>query len=94
MTEVNKNNDVDMDISEAKQNILQNLPDPRPQVMPFKAEMLPESIRHYVLDVAARQQSQPDFVAVASIIGLSGLLGRKALMCPKQYDDWTVTPNQ
>ena len=94
MTGVNKNNLVDMDIAEAKENVPQNLPDPRPQVMRFQDKMLPESLRHYVLDVADRQQSQPDFVAVAAIVGLSGLLGRKALMCPKQHDDWTVTPNQ
>ncbi|MBA2650446.1 MAG: DUF3987 domain-containing protein [Legionella sp.] len=56
--------------------------------------MLPPSIRDYIFDVADRQQSPPDFVAVAAIIGLSGLLGRKVLICPKQNDDWTVTPNQ
>lgn len=70
------------------------LPEPRPAVLPFHAEMLPFAIRDYVLDVANRQQSLPDFVAVAAIIGLSSLLGRKALIYPKQFDDWVVTPNQ
>ncbi|KTD33248.1 hypothetical protein Lnau_2896 [Legionella nautarum] len=72
----------------------QPLPEPRPAVMPFQSCMLPEAIRDYVFDVADRQQSLPDFVAVAAIVGLSGLLGRKALICPKQLDDWSVTPNQ
>jgi HPt (histidine-containing phosphotransfer) domain-containing protein len=72
----------------------QPLPESRPTVLPFQAEMLPEAIRDYVYDVADRQQSLPDFVAVAAIVGLSGLLGRKALICPKQLDDWSVTPNQ
>ena len=70
------------------------LPEPRPNVMPFHADMLPTAIRDHVLDVADRQQSLPDFVAVAAIVGLSGLLGRKALIYPKQLDDWAVTPNQ
>lgn len=72
----------------------QPLPEPRPAVMSFQAEMLPEAIRDFIFDVADRQQSLPDFVAVAAIVGLSGLLGRKALICPKQLDDWSVTPNQ
>lgn len=70
------------------------LPESRPPVLPFQTEMLPEALRDYVYDVADRQQSLPDFVAVAAVVGLSGLLGRKALICPKQLDDWSVTPNQ
>lgn len=77
-----------------KSPIPQPLPESRPAVMPFQAEMLPESIREYVFDIANRQQSLPDFVAVAAIVGLSGLLGRKVLIRPKQLDDWSVTPNQ
>lgn len=72
----------------------QPLPESRPDVLPFQAEMLPDAIRDYVFDVANRQQSLPDFVAVTAIVGLSGLLGRKALIRPKQLDDWSVTPNQ
>lgn len=72
----------------------QDLPDPQPNVISLDAEMLPIAIRDYIFDVADRQQSPPDFVAVAAIIGLSGLLGRKILISPKQNDDWAVTPNQ
>lgn len=74
--------------------LVNTLPNPRPNVMSFQADMLPDAIQDYIFDVANRQQSLPDFVAVAAIIGLSGLLGRKALICPKQLDDWSVTPNQ
>lgn len=71
------------------------LPDSLPEVMKFEPEMLPESIRGYVLDVADRQQCPPDFVAVAAIVGLAAVLGRKVLMQPKQNDDsWRVFPNQ
>ena len=72
----------------------QLLPESRPPVLPLLPNMLPEAIRDYVFDVSERQQSLPDFVAVTAIIGLSGLLGRKALICPKQFDNWCVVPNQ
>lgn len=70
------------------------LPDSLPSVLPFNPEMLPEAIRGFVMDVADRQQSPPDFVAVAAICALSAVLGRKVLMHPKQNDDWKITPNQ
>ena len=70
------------------------LPDPPPTVMPFQPEMLPSAIRDFVFDVAERQQCPPDFVAITAIVTLSGLLGRKAVICPKQHDDWCVTPTQ
>lgn len=78
----------------SKKNQPLPIPDPRPEVMSFHPEMLPLSMRAFILDVAERQQSQPDFIAVAAVLGLSGLLGRKILIRPKQHDDWEVTPNQ
>lgn len=56
--------------------------------------MLPVCIRDYIIDIAERQQCPPDFVAITTLVGLSSLLGRKALIRPKAHDDWTVTPNQ
>lgn len=68
------------------------MPDSLPPVSAFEPEMLPESIRGYVMDVSQRMQSAPDYAAVVAICALSGVLGRKVLIRPKQYDDWTVTP--
>ncbi|MFO9100437.1 YfjI family protein [Legionella pneumophila] len=70
------------------------LPDDIPPVKPLLPEMLPECIRDFIFDVAKRQQCPPDFVAVTALVSLSGLLGRKVLIRPKQKDNWTVTPNQ
>ncbi len=70
------------------------LPKSKPAVMQFQADMLPKSISDYIFDVADRQQSLPDYVAVAAIVGLAALLGRKAVICPKQLDDWSVVPSQ
>jgi hypothetical protein len=62
------------------------LPNILPKVEALTPEMLPEAIREYIFDVADRQQSPPDFVAVAAICGLAALVGRKVLIRPKQLD--------
>ena len=64
-----------------------------PPVSPFDAELLPDSLRDYVLDVADRQQAPPDFAAVAAICGLAALAGNRVRIRPKQHDDWEVVPN-
>ncbi|WP_236841800.1 YfjI family protein [Bosea sp. PAMC 26642] len=64
-----------------------------PQVEPFAPDLLPEALRAYVLDVADRQQSPPDFAAVAALCGLAAVVGNKARIRPKQHDDWMVVPN-
>lgn len=69
------------------------LPSSLPPVDAFSPAMLPETIRPYVMDVAQRQQSAPEYCAVVALVGLAGVVGRKVLMRPKCYDDWTITPN-
>lgn len=69
------------------------LPDDKPPVMDLPMEALPGCLRAYVEDVANRQQCPPDFVAVTALCGLSAALGNKAIICPKQHDDWEVVPN-
>lgn len=64
-----------------------------PPVARFTADLLPDVLRRYVFDVADRQQSPPDFVAVAALCGLSSVVGNKIRVRPKQHDDWTITPN-
>lgn len=68
------------------------LPSSLPPVEAFSPEMLPEAIRSYVMDVAHRQQSAPEYCAVVALVGLASVVGRKVLMRPKRYDDWTITP--
>lgn len=71
------------------------LPDSLPPVEPFTPELLPESLRGYVVDVASRIPSvPPDFVAVSAICALAGVVGCRVGIKPKQRDDWTVVPNQ
>lgn len=71
----------------------QPLPDLLPKVAPFDTTMLPEAVRPFVEDVAERMQCPRDFPAVAMMIVLAGVVGRKIAIRPKCQDDWTVIPN-
>jgi hypothetical protein len=74
-------------------------PDPQsiksqlPGVKAFDSELLPDRLRDYVLDVSDRQQSPPDFAAVAALCGLASIVGNEVSINPKTHDDWSVTPN-
>ncbi|MFJ2385398.1 YfjI family protein [Pseudomonas protegens] len=70
------------------------LPAGLPTVMAFDDNLLPEALRGYVQDAAYRTQCPPDFMAVALVVGISSVIGRKRTINPKQKDDWEVVPNQ
>jgi putative DNA primase/helicase len=63
-----------------------------PPVKPLVAEMLPDSIGGFVSDAATRLQIPPDYLAVAVIAVVAGVMGGKYRIHPKQNDDWLVTP--
>ncbi len=69
------------------------LPDALPAVQAFDAELLPEALRGWVMDIAHRMQCPPDFPAVAALVALSSLIGARAVVQPKAKDDWQVVPN-
>lgn len=76
-----------------------NYPDPEPlptglpPVAPFSADLLPDSLRAYAMDIAERLQCPPDFPAVAFVTVFSGLIGSRLGIRPKAQDDWLVVPN-
>lgn len=69
------------------------LPDALPPVMKFMAELLPLAVRAWIVDIAERVQCPIDFPAVAVMVALAALLGRKLGIRPKRHDDWTVVAN-
>jgi hypothetical protein len=71
----------------------QPLPDDMPPVQAMDSALLPSTLRPWIVDIAERMQCPPDFPAVTSMIALSGILGRKIAIRPKQRDNWTVYPN-
>jgi putative DNA primase/helicase len=65
-----------------------------PDVAQFDLELMPESFRPLVKDVAERMQVPLDFPAVAAIATLAGVTNRRAVIQPKRKDHtWTVVPN-
>jgi putative DNA primase/helicase len=69
------------------------LPDGLPPVATFDYELLPVVLRTRVEDIAERMQCPPDFPAVAVMVMLSSLVGRRCGIAPKRADDWIVVPN-
>lgn len=73
--------------------IPQRLPDALPAVEPFAPELLPDALREWVIDIAHRMQCPADFPAVGAIVATSSLIGARAVIHPKERDDWQVVPN-
>jgi putative DNA primase/helicase len=69
------------------------LPNPLPPVDPFYPELLPAALRGWVTDIAHRMQCPVDFPAVTAIVAASSLIGARAVIQPKKFDDWQVVPN-
>ena len=71
----------------------QPLPSDLPAVATFDPDLLPDSLRPWVMDISDRMQCPPDFPAVGALVALSSLIGPRVLIAPKKLDTWTVTPN-
>lgn len=71
----------------------QPIPDDLLPVAAFDNDLLPDAIRPWVADIADRMQCPPDFPAVAAMVALSSIIGRKVCIQPKRQDDWQVMPN-
>jgi putative DNA primase/helicase len=69
------------------------LPSALPPVAAFESDLLPEALRGWVMDIAHRMQCPADFPAVAALVGISSLIGARAVVQPKARDDWQVVPN-
>ena len=64
-----------------------------PPVQKLTEDMLPEALRGHIFDIAERQQSPVDFVAVTALVAGGALVGNRCRIAPKANDDWTVVPN-
>ena len=72
------------------------LPEPLPSlpsVLAFDYDYLPDVLRGYVKDISERMQCPPDFAAVAVMVMMSTVIGRKVGIRPMKKNDWTVIPN-
>jgi hypothetical protein len=92
--------DIDLDAARAK-GLGERSPDTEPTplnddllpVPPFDLDMLPEAIQPWIADIAERMQVPLDFPAVAAVVAIGGIIGRRIGIKPKEHDSWTVAPN-
>jgi putative DNA primase/helicase len=65
-----------------------------PPVALLELDMLPESLREWVSDVAERMQVPLAFPAASMVVSLAGCVSRRVRIQPKEIDSsWIVTPN-
>ena len=71
----------------------QALPEGLPPVEAFDPDLLPSRLRPWVEDVSERMQCPPDYPAIAAMVALAVVVGRRIGIRPKRADDWLVVPN-
>ena len=65
-----------------------------PPVQSLSEELLPDSFRPLVADVAERMQVPMDYPAVVMVLCLAGAVNRRAVIQPKANDSaWVIVPN-
>src|SRR5262249_31932607 len=65
-----------------------------PPVEVFSEDLLPDSFRSLVADVAERMQVPMDYPAVVMVLCLAGAVNRRAVIQPKTNDTgWGIVPN-
>lgn len=64
-----------------------------PSVKPLTKDLIPESLRGWLVDIAERMQIPLEFTAVPCLVLLGSLIGRKIGMYPKAHDNWLVVAN-
>ena len=72
---------------------LPELPPLLPAVPELPPDLLPESIRPWLTDIADRAQVASAAVAAPAIVALGSVIGRQVGIRPKARDDWLVIPN-
>ena len=69
------------------------LPEGLSPVQPFDGALLPDKVAPWVLDISERLQCPPDYVAIAAMVALGAVLGRKIGVKPQRKTDWYEVPN-
>ena len=69
------------------------LPNGLAPVAPFSLEFLPDRLAPWIADISNRLQCPPDYAAVAAMVALGAVIGRRLAIKPQQKTDWTEIPN-
>lgn len=78
------------DVGEAAWRALEPLPNLYPPVPPLTAELIPNPLRPWLLDIAERASLPLEFVACPALVAV---VGRSVGIYPKRRDDWLVVSN-
>ena len=63
-------------------------------VKPVTPDMLPNALSGWLQDIVERMDNAPfEYAAVSAIVATGSLIGRKLIIQPKQFDDWSIVPN-
>jgi hypothetical protein len=71
----------------------QEIPDPLPPVPAFPPDLLPDALRPWIMDAAARIQCPIDYIAIPAMVAAGALIGARIAAKAKQVDDWHEVPN-
>ena len=71
----------------------QPLPEGLPDVPRFDADLLPDALRPWLLDIANRMQCPLDYPAVGAMVALGAVVGQRLRIRPKRQDNWQEAPN-
>jgi hypothetical protein len=69
------------------------LPPREPEAPTLPPELLPESLRPWLLDIAERAAVPLEMPAVAALVAIGAAIGRGVGIHPREHDDWLVVPN-
>jgi len=72
---------------------LKDLPSIHTPVQDIEAEIIPDVLRSWIVDIAERMQVPIVCVAVLALTVVGSLIGRKARVYPKKEDDWYEVAN-
>jgi hypothetical protein len=64
-----------------------------PPVQSLTAELIPEPLRAWLVDVAYRMQTPPDFAVISALVIMGSLIGAGCGIRPKLQDTWEVICN-
>lgn len=88
---------IDPDALAARLEFIDEKPKPLPEMsvaaLPLDAELIPEPLRDWIVDIADRMQCPVDYPACAAIVAAAAVVGNKVAIRPKINDSWLVVPN-
>ena len=62
-------------------------------VLPITADMMPEAMADWAVDIARRLRCPLDYVATSAIVTIGSVIASRVRMRPLHYNPWEISPN-